>query len=135
MVFVLRTPLLVLAGAFVSVITFGILIGLFVFAQTSLARLIRRRKEEVATDLQSRVEKIYDQAKSADGAAIGDLQKKLEFFMGLHDQVIKTPGWGLSTTRPAKYLRAFVLPTIVALYANRELIRAIYNASIEWLVN
>ncbi len=136
LLFVKRTLLLVLVGATVSAVGFGILIGLFVLAQTRLAWLVRCRKEDVATDLQDHIEElVYSQDKLLDISTLEKVQPSMEFLMGLREQVVKTRGWGLSTTRPAKYLRSFILPTIVAVYANWGLIQTIYNAFVKSLFN
>jgi hypothetical protein len=130
LIFVPREGLLLVAGVAISAIGVSMLSGLFVFAQIRLSRLVSESKEQTLIALQHRIETFYRAAEKLDKTAFEDLQN----LMKLHDQVASSSGWSLSTTRLSSYLRTIALPTIVAAYTNRDILRWAYEwISTQWL--
>lgn len=121
--FVRRTPLVLSMAMVVSVVGLGLLIGVFVFAQQRLTALVKEQKQLTLIALQRRIEILYQAAEKLDKATFEDLQN----LMKLHDQIADASEWGVSATRLWSYARTLVLPGITALYANRELIVAVYQ--------
>jgi len=131
LMFVERTPLLTLTVAAISVAGFGVLLGLFFDAQARLGALVKQQKAKTTAELQNRIETFYIQAEHMDGDTFGELQN----LISLHDQVISAGRWGLASTNLAGYLRSFILPTLVVIQTNRQLIEATYNSFVQWWFN
>ncbi len=123
LIFIQKTPLIVITGVAVSIVGFLVLIGLFLNAQCQLSKIVNAKKREVTTALQRRIEAFYAKAERLDSDNFSELQN----LMTLHDQVFSARSWGLSATRTARFLSAFILPLITVFIANQEIITFIYN--------
>lgn len=123
LLFMPRTPLLLLTALIVSIMGFGLLANIFILAQQRLTALVRGQKEQTLLDIQRRIVMLYQTTEKLDKAAYEDLQN----LMKLHDQIANAGEWGISATGLWRYGRTLVLPAITAVYANRELIMAIYK--------
>ncbi|MEW5960741.1 MAG: hypothetical protein AB1801_23700 [Chloroflexota bacterium] len=117
LIFIKKTPLLILAAMLFSIMGVIILGGAFMQGLYQLNKLVGRKKQQTLTDLQTRIETFYKEAERLDPATFTQLQN----LMALHDQVNRVRSLGLSATGIARFLSTFILPLITALYANQEI--------------
>lgn len=129
------SPPIEVVGVLGAIALFG-LIAMFLllfYAQTLISRVIARFNEGYLRELQRRISKTLEDAKTVDEAAY----KQVESLAKLHDQIVGAESTnGLTGTRLSYYIRAFILP-IGALLLNgseiysgvAEIIKQIFTTS------
>jgi hypothetical protein len=101
-----KTPLVILAGWTFSIGGAVVLVGLFFLAQQRLNQLVSRKKQNVLTALQQRIEAFYQKAERLDK----DTYAELENLVTLHDKVANSSSQGISAFRVTRFLSSFILP-------------------------